>query len=215
MGQSGRRSDREIALVEEHLPGNSAKIRLLLDLIERRPGRVLDVGCGDLSLWAALDDRPEVIGVDVELPPSRVPEIERLPASALELPFEGAEFDAVVSTQMLDDLRDRTQALREMARVLRRDGTLFLTCDAGETPRPLRARLQRIPRGPTLEELREEATTAGFAVDQLRRYGRHDLKRIQGELTGPERLRTMEHEESIGVDEPREWGLLYLRAHRT
>ena len=77
---------------------------------------MLDVGCGDLSLWEAVDDRPTVIGVDVALPPSRVPEIERRQASALSLPFDDDEFDAVVSTQMLDDLRDRRLALREMAR---------------------------------------------------------------------------------------------------
>ena len=215
VGQFGRRPDREIELVEEKLPGNSAKIRLLLDLIERRPDRVLDVGCGDLSLWEALEDRPEVIGVDVALPPTRVASIERRQASAHELPFDAAAFDAVVSTQMLDDLRERVGALREMARVLRPGGDLFLTCDSGEAPQSWRARVRRVPRGPTLAELRAEATTAGFRVDTLRRYGRRDLKRIQGDLSGPERRRTLEQEESLPVEDAREWGLLYLRGARS
>ena len=215
MGQFGRRPDREIELVEEKLPGNSAKIRLLLDLIERRPDRVLDVGCGDLSLWEAVEDRPDVIGVDVALPPTRVAAIERRQASALELPFDAAAFDAVVSTQMLDDLRERVGTLREMARVLRPGGDLFLTCDSGEAPQSWRARVRRVPRGPTLAELRAEATTAGFRVDTLRRYGRRDLKRIQGDLSGPERRRTLEQEESLPVEDAREWGLLYLRGARS
>jgi SAM-dependent methyltransferase len=212
VGQSRRRSDREIRLVPEQLPGNSAKIRLLLDLLERRPARVLDVGCGDLALWAAVDERPELIGVDVALPPSRLPGVERRQASALELPFGDAEFDAVVSTQMLDDLRDRVGALREMVRVLQPGGTLFLTCDAGEAPRSWRARLRRVPRGPTLDELRAEAGTAGLSVETLRRYGRRDLKRVQSTLSGPERMQTLEQEEALTIDDPREWGLLYLRA---
>jgi SAM-dependent methyltransferase len=212
VGQPGRRPDRAIALVQEKLPGNSAKIRLLLDLDERRPDRVLDVGCGDLSLWEAVDDRPTVIGVDVALPPSRVPEIERRQASALSLPFEDGEFDAVVTTQMLDDLRDRSGALREMSRVLRDGGTLFLTCDSGEAPQSWRARLRRLPRGPTLEQLRAEASVTGFDVEALRRYGRRDLKRVQAAISGAERLHTMEQEEAATSVDPREWGLLYLRA---
>jgi hypothetical protein len=31
-------------------------------------------------------------------------------------------------------------------------------------------------------------------------------------LSGSERLRTLEQEESATIDDPREWGLLYLRA---
>jgi SAM-dependent methyltransferase len=212
MGEPRRRSDRAIALVEEKLPGNSAKIRLLLDLIEQQPHRVLDVGCGDLSLWEAMDELPEVIGVDLVLPPSRVPQIERRQASALALPFGDDEFDAVVSTQMLDDLRDRGGALREMSRVLSPEGSLFLTCDAGEPTQRWRARVRRVPRGPTLDELRSEAVAAGLRIEALRRYGRRDLKRVQGELSGSERLRTLEQEESATIDDPREWGLLYLRA---
>jgi SAM-dependent methyltransferase len=199
------------ALVHDALPGNSAKIRLLLDLIERRPGRVLDVGCGDLSLWAALRDRPEVVGVDIALPPARVDGIERRQASALELPF-GEEFDAVVSTQVLDDLHDRSRALSEMRRVLRRDGTLFLTCDAGEVGRTWRARLRRVPRGPTLAELHAEARSADLEIEVLRRYGLRDLKAAQANADGRARLLTLEVEEALDPEESRVWGLLYLRA---
>jgi SAM-dependent methyltransferase len=201
-----------VALVEENLPGNSAKIRLLLDLVEVHPVRVLDVGCGDLSLWAALRDRPEVVGVDLALPPARVDGIERREASALDLPFGDGEFDAVVSTQVLDDLRDRPRALREMRRVLRSGGTLFLTCDAAEARRSWRTRLRRVPRGPTLEELRGEARDAGFEIAVLRRYGLRDLKAIQGRADAHARLLTLELEERIDPHDAELWTLLYLQA---
>lgn len=198
--------------MNENVPGNSAKIRLLLDVIEKRPSRVLDVGCGDLALWAALRDRPQVVGVDLTLPPARVDGIERRQASVLDLPFDEGEFDAVVSTQMLDDLRDRPRALREMRRVLSVGGRLFLTCDAGEARRSRRARLRRVPRGPKLEELRGEARDAGFGVDVLRRYGLRDLKAIQRHADERARLLTLELEEAIEPHDARLWTLLYLQA---
>jgi SAM-dependent methyltransferase len=217
VGQPRRRPDREIGveratgLVLDELPGNSAKIRLLLDLIERRPDRVLDVGCGDLSLWAALEHLPDVLGVDVRLPPARVEGVERHQLDARELPFR-SEFDAVVSTQMLDDVHEWRDVLRLMTEALRPVGTLLLTCDSGDVPRPWRARLRRVPPGPRLEELAGAARDVGLVVETLRRYGRKDLKRKQRDLDGAGRFATMELEESIEPDDPRRWGQLYLRA---
>jgi SAM-dependent methyltransferase len=219
VGEPGRRSNREIGveatrgLVVGELPGNAAKIRLLLDLIAQRPDRVLDVGCGDLSLWAALDERPYVLGVDVQLPPPRVEGIERQVVDARELAFR-EEFDAVVSTQMLDDVNEWRDVLTRMAAALRPGGTLLLTCDSGDVPRPWRARLRRVPPGPRLEELAGGARAAGLVIETLRRYGRKDLKRKQRDLDGAGRFATMELEESIEPDDPREWGQLYLRAAR-
>jgi SAM-dependent methyltransferase len=200
-------------VVVELLPGNSAKIRLLLDLVELRPGRVLDVGCGDLSLWAALRDRPQVVGVDARLPPPKVQGIETRELDARALDYD-AEFDAVVSTQMLDDVAEWRDVLRGIHDALRPGGTLFLTCDSGDVPRPWRARLRGVPSGPTLEALGGAARELGLEVDALRRYGRRDLKARQGELDGAARLDTMALEDSIEPDDPREWGLLYLRATR-
>ena len=198
-------------LIVERLPGNSAKIRLLLDLVEQQPARVLDVGCGNLSLWAAVRDRPEVLGVDRSLPPPVVDGIERRVADARDLPFRD-EFDAVVSTQMLDDVREWRDVLRGMRDALRPSRSLFVTCDSGDVARPWRARLRRVPRGPRLEELGAAARELGLEVETLRRYGRRDLKSVQGDLSGLERLHTLEQEEA---QEPTgDWGLLYLRASR-
>jgi SAM-dependent methyltransferase len=202
-----------VDVVIETLPGNSAKIRLLFDLVERRPGRVLDVGCGDLSLWAALRERPEVVGVDARLPPPKVPGIETRELDARALDYD-AEFDAVVSTQMLDDVAEWRDVLRGMRDALRPEGTLLLTCDSGDTPRQWRARLRGVPRGPRLEELRAAASELGFEVEAIRRYGRRDLKALQGELDGAGRLETLRLEEALEPDDPREWRLLYLRAVR-
>ena len=213
MGQPDRRADREDRLVREALPGNAAKIRLLLDLVELRPARVLDVGCGDLSLWAALRERPEVVGVDTRLPPPKVPGIETRELDARALDYE-TEFDAVVSTQMLDDVAEWRDVLRGMRDALRPGGMLLVTCDSGDTARPWRSRLRGVPRGPRLEELRTAALGLGLEVEALRRYGRRDLKALQGNLDGEGRLETLRLEETLEPDDPHEWRLLYLRAGR-
>ena len=174
---------------------------------------MLDVGCGDLSLWAALVERPEVVGIDARLPPSLVQGIETRELDARALDYD-TEFDAVVSTQMLDDVDEWRDVLRGMRDALRPGGTLFLTCDSGDVPRPWRARLRGVPPGPTLDELGAAARELGLVVEALRRYGRRDLKARQGSLDGAGRLQTLELEESIEPDDPREWGLLYLRAGR-
>jgi SAM-dependent methyltransferase len=139
--------------------------------------------------------------------------IETRELDARELDYD-AEFDAVVSTQMLDDVAEWRDVLRGMRDALRPGGTLLLTCDSGDVARPWRARLRGVPRGPRLEELAEAARELGLDVQALRRYGRRDLKALQGQLDGEGRLETLRLEESVEADDPREWRLLYLRADR-
>jgi SAM-dependent methyltransferase len=158
-------------------------------------------------------ERPAVVGVDARLPAPTVSGIETRELDARELDYD-AEFDAVVSTQMLDDVAEWRDVLRGMRDALRPGGTLLLTCDSGDVARPWRARLRGVPRAPRLEELADAARELDLDVQALRRYGRRDLKALQGELDGAGRLETLRLEESLEPDDPREWGLLYLRAGR-
>jgi SAM-dependent methyltransferase len=142
---------RGSGLAAETLPGNSAKLRLALDLaaLASRHGRVrvLDVGCAGpepLNLWrpfVPLRDRVELVGVDIaglDRTEARAREIglevelRRASASGLTSTFGEASFDVVVSTQVLEHLHDWREALAEMNRVLRPGGTLFATCDSGD-----------------------------------------------------------------------------------
>lgn len=216
---------RTSGLALESLTGNSAKLRLSLDLAallsEDPPLEVLDVGCAGpvpLNLWEPflpLAGRLRVVGVDVAnlgRAEARARELdfamEFREASALALTetFGTAVFDAVVSTQVLEHLRDWPRALREMWGVLRPGGTLFLTCDSGDVRSALsrRARLagkrayarvrQRYPslgrltdralsgeweRGPTRAELRETVQELGLEVERLEHYCLSDVKTAQ------------------------------------
>jgi SAM-dependent methyltransferase len=87
-------------------------------------GRVLDIGCGMQPYRALLGSRvSEYVGVDREGPLSKPTVV----ADADALPFESSSFDAVMSTQVFEHLREPEAALRESARVLRRRGRIVLT----------------------------------------------------------------------------------------
>jgi SAM-dependent methyltransferase len=142
---------RESGLAADSLTGNSAKLRLTLDLaaLASRLGRllVLDVGCAGpepLNLWqpfVPLRDLVELVGVDVaglDRTAARARELgldvelRHVSASGLTGAFGEASFDVVVSTQVLEHLHDWRDGLRECGRVLRPGGTLFVTCDSAD-----------------------------------------------------------------------------------
>lgn len=113
-------------------------------LVERagvRPGeRVLDVACGTgiVARYAStrVGPRGTVVGLDLNegmLEAARAAAsgaaagVEWTTASATEIPFEDGSFDVVFCQQALQFFRDRRRAVREMHRVLARDGRLALS----------------------------------------------------------------------------------------
>jgi SAM-dependent methyltransferase len=242
------------------LPANSAKIRLALDLVRELPAtgklRVLDVGCGGrnepLNVWQPflpLAGRLEVTGIDVaflEETRARAAElgfpIEVRHGSVLELSrdFEHGSFDAVVTTQVLEHVRDWRRALAELASVLRPGGLLLLTCDSGDLARPAGERAKLVAKravarapalarrahrvvsgeweyGPTLAELREGARDAGLEVEDVAHYALRDVKEAKGGAGA--RLLGLALEEALREErgepfDPGRYRILYLRARQ-
>jgi SAM-dependent methyltransferase len=142
----------ESGLALDALGGNSAKLRLSLDLASmlpsaRAPLHILDVGCAGplpLNLWepfVPLARKMKLVGVDVAgLDHARarsaalgdIMEVHEADASNLTKTFGPGTFDVVVSTQVLEHLPNWQLALGEMTHVLRAGGTLLVTCDSGE-----------------------------------------------------------------------------------
>ena len=117
---------------------------LLADAQELR-GRILDVGCGDGITDFSLALRTgcsELVGIDPfrgyerlptilqenHVPADAVPPTLRfLPADGNAIPFPDDSFDVVVSWGSVEHIKGGyQQALREMRRVLRPDGLLFI-----------------------------------------------------------------------------------------
>lgn len=123
------------AVVRQHAQRTAEEAAAFL-LPELQPGmRLLDIGCGPGSITRGLAERlapGEVVGLD--LSSATLGEARRDAAargltnlryeegSVYELPFPDASFDVAYAHQVLQHLREREAALREMLRVVRPGG---------------------------------------------------------------------------------------------
>jgi ubiquinone/menaquinone biosynthesis C-methylase UbiE len=110
---------------------------LARDVAGRKPGRVLDWGCGWGQVTAllreegvetvAFDYRPDLEGPTTE-PLERFPEVEaHLSPDPVVLPFEDDSFDTVVSCGVLEHVENPDASLDEIGRVLRSGGVFYVT----------------------------------------------------------------------------------------
>jgi ubiquinone/menaquinone biosynthesis C-methylase UbiE len=96
---------------------------------DRESLRLLDVGGGYGRLAGPLAERHDVTLCDISsgmLDEARNiwPELKLVQANAQDLPFDDGEFDAVLALDLVAHLPELEAGLRELARVLRPDGTL-------------------------------------------------------------------------------------------
>jgi SAM-dependent methyltransferase len=92
---------------------------------------MVDVGAG-LGHFSTVGERHAAFVVPVDIAPKLVRRLrDKFPAamvaSATDLPFATASVDFVVSSECIEHTRDPRRAVREMLRVLRPGGVLFLT----------------------------------------------------------------------------------------
>lgn len=95
-------------------------------------GRVLDVGCGPGALTGELVVRVGAESVTAADPSEaflealrgRLPEVQRVRASAEGLPFEDGSFDVSLAQLVVHVMDDPVAGLREMARVTRQGGVV-------------------------------------------------------------------------------------------
>ena len=109
------------------------------DLLDRigleRAESVLDVACGTGVVARLAEQRGHVgrlVGIDLNVAMLAIARqnsasIEWIEGSALDLPLDSNSFDVVVCQLGLQFFPDRPQALKEMARVLRRGGRAGLS----------------------------------------------------------------------------------------
>ena len=116
-------------------PDVTAQRRAVLEAIKLLPGEtVLDIGCGpgfmveEISPLVGPAGKASAIDLNegaIELARERCAaysNVEFQSANATALPYPDSSFDAVVSTQVYEYVRDLSAALRELYRVLRPGG---------------------------------------------------------------------------------------------
>ncbi|TCC25105.1 class I SAM-dependent methyltransferase [Kribbella speibonae] len=124
-------ADNEVNLLNGHYE-RPAMVSLAGEVSGRR---VLDVGCGSGPLMAALGDKGAIVsGFDlsasmIELAHRRLGEDADLTVADLAkpLPYDDAAFDDVVGSLVLHYLKDWTEPLAELRRVLKPGGRLILS----------------------------------------------------------------------------------------
>ena len=115
--------------------------QLVRSVEQRRPSTILDLatGSGDVAfaLGRALNPEVRILGMDFCQPMLDEAEIKKREkggfenvsfeqGDALALPLEDAQFDVVTISFGLRNMADRVQALREMRRVLKPGGSVFV-----------------------------------------------------------------------------------------
>lgn len=118
-------------------------IETLLDAVAAsRDLKTLDLCCGHGNVSAALLSRGcRVVGIDfspamLALARARAPKATFIEADAQALPFDDAEFDAVVSNLGVCHVPDQARALVEARRVLRPSGRFAMTVWSGPETSP-------------------------------------------------------------------------------
>jgi len=133
-------------VTRRHLTTGSLYERLATMLADEDPHRILDLGCGEGALRAALPSRlqPRVVGLDASETMLRAHPPPVVRADATALPVRAAAFGAVVAVNVLDHLADPVVAIGEAGRVLVPGGT-FLAATASRHDSPELASVWRPP----------------------------------------------------------------------
>ena len=129
-------------------PSMAGERRIALEMLAIEPGdRVLDVACGTGSFSRAFADAGgKVVGLDAsrtmleravhEERNAAHPGVEYVRASATDLPYEAASFDAVCCFAALYLIEDPLTAVAEIVRVLAPGGRVALLASVARGPLP-------------------------------------------------------------------------------
>ncbi len=90
-------------------------------------GRLIDIGCGDKPFYPILKDQvDEYIGVDHPETLHTKDNIDVF-ADVYALPFEDNSFDTAILTQVIEHLEKPEKAIKEINRILKPGGKLFVS----------------------------------------------------------------------------------------
>jgi methionine biosynthesis protein MetW len=113
---------------------NRMLLKMLFGNIDSDVKNILDVGCGDGTLSEIISRRLKVKVTALDISPALVQKAKEkgieaytIDVCAQPLPFENGKFDVIVMARTLEHLVDPDSAIREIKRVLKKEGLLFLS----------------------------------------------------------------------------------------
>jgi len=133
--------------------------------------RILDVGCGTGENLRFLGEFGEVKGIDNSpeaIRFSRKRGFERVQLGrAEELPFPASTFDLITMLDLLEHLKDDSQALKEAYRVLKAGGSLLVTVPAWPSLWSEHDEALHHKRRYSKRDFTSRITEAGFVIKKL------------------------------------------------
>lgn len=118
---------------------HKGKLRIVLSLIENDPQSILDVGSA--SGWFLNElhkkyPKAKCYGVDkykkaVDYGNKKYKKLNLKYADAHSLPYKAKSFDLVVCAEVLEHVKDPEKVLKEIKRVLKKDGIAIIEMDSG------------------------------------------------------------------------------------
>jgi SAM-dependent methyltransferase len=194
----------------------------VIESLDRR-GRILEIGCGSGGVVRELkrlgfDARCADIGCWHE-------ELEGIVHTAgadlsRRLPFEDGAFGAVIGFEVLEHVTNPFNAASELARVLEKEGSLYLTLPNFWN---VRARLREGRCPPHISTLpwptlKYALASFGFRVEELVGYTRRPWRHLGGlplaaAIWGLTRLTPGRRRERFELDETNRWSILYASRH--
>ncbi|MFE2590816.1 class I SAM-dependent methyltransferase [Streptomyces anthocyanicus] len=156
-------------------------------------GRVVDIGCGNGKFIQRLrDDRPELAVLGLDIAPGILASVPGpvAVADATRLPLATASVDAALALHMLYHVPGIPQAVRELSRVVARDGAVIVSTNSDRDKAELDDLWQRaagdvlgIGRGPARISL-----SARFSLEKApaflgEEFGRMETIELPGTIT--------------------------------
>lgn len=127
-------SQENLNLYSEEIP------ELLAKFIKSSGASILDLGCGDGPLLVSLynnnylSNAKKIVGVDLSperlerLKAKNIPRLETVLSDACEVKqLEDTSFDCVFNTQVIEHVPDDKKLLKEIRRLLKKDGVLYIS----------------------------------------------------------------------------------------
>lgn len=141
-------------------------------LEERKPARVLDLGCGNGGFLPGLAELGErVFPADISLDSLGHCSERGFPAGVVSdgyaLPYADESFDLVCMFDAIEHIPDDHRVMREVARVLRPDGICFVSVPAYQFLFANNDRIAQHQRRYTRATLRTVYDQAGLGVERL------------------------------------------------
>lgn len=108
------------------------RCQVLRNFLKEENGNILVVGCGSWQEMSIINSKAKATGIDIskvaiEKAKKQFPQFNFKVADATNLPFKDKEFDCVICSEVIEHIKNRSKALSEINRVLKKDGTFIIT----------------------------------------------------------------------------------------